>query len=102
MGKQHLDFLALIAGPGKGRCACQRSGNIAGILMDIARDFPRWRVRAAILFERARIAIRLAGPVEPGSAIMHLAGRLKDIARRADIDIALPIPENVAAISVTY
>ncbi len=46
MGKQHLDFLAFIAGAGEGRCACQRSGNIARLLMDIARDFPRWRVRA--------------------------------------------------------
>ena len=95
MGKQHLDFLALIAGPGEGRCVCQRSGNIACVLIDIARDFPRWRVWAAILFERARIAIRLAGPVEQGSPVMNTARCSQQLATWADIDIALSIPFEV-------
>ena len=58
VGKQHLDPLAITARLLKRRGVGKCSGDIAGILMDAARDFALGRFRTASRLQRARAAVR--------------------------------------------
>lgn len=95
VGEQHLNALALATRLVKGRRVVEGPGDIAGILMDIARNLAVWGLGAASLFERTRFAVVLAGPVEQRAAVMHLACGLERLAPRAEIEAALAIPGEV-------
>jgi hypothetical protein len=64
MGKQHFDALSLATGSFEGLCAGERTGNIAGIFMNAARDFARRLLRTASHLVRAGVAIRFARPIQ--------------------------------------
>ena len=59
----HLDLLALTSRLLKALSASERPRNVSGMLMDVARDLARSVFRAALRFERAYIAIELAGAI---------------------------------------
>ena len=65
--------------------------------MEVARDLARIGISAALRSHRAYIAVALRGAVEQRAAIMHGATGLEQLAVRADIDTALPVPAEVRA-----
>ena len=67
--------------------AGERSGDIAGILIDAARDFALGRLGTASGPERTRAAVRGLCAIEQCHAIVDVARRVKRLALRADIDI---------------
>lgn len=60
MREPHLDLLALAAGPLKALGPTERSGDVSGMLMDIARNLARRLLWAALRLEWAYIAVELA------------------------------------------
>jgi hypothetical protein len=54
----------------------ERTGNIPGVLMDVARDLARWVLRTALRFEWAYIAVELAGAIQKRLALMYGTGFL--------------------------
>ena len=63
MGKEHLDLLAPMPRTLIGRRVRQSPGDIARILVYVARHLALWRVRTALDLERAILAVGLARPV---------------------------------------
>ena len=68
VGKQHLDLLAVVTGALEGRRAGQGSGDIPGILIQIARHPAPGRVGAAAQLEIAALTI---GSAWPGRSVCH-------------------------------
>src|SRR4029453_9271070 len=64
--------------------------------MDVARDLARWFFWAALRFERAYIAVELAGAIQKGLALVHGAARSEPLSARAVIDVAGRIISKVA------
>ena len=95
--KPHLDLLALAPRLLKVLGASERSGNVAGMLMDIARDLARWLLWAALGFERAYIAVELAGAIQKRLALVHGAARPELLSARAVVDVTGRIISKVAA-----
>jgi len=62
----HLDLLALTSRLLKALGASERPGNVSGMLVDVARDLASWFLWTALRFERANIAVELAGTMLPG------------------------------------
>jgi len=62
--KEHLDLLALLAGSFIGRSSDQRSGHIACLFEDAARDLPSRLFRTASGLQRTRCAIEVAGAIQ--------------------------------------
>src|SRR5205814_2484379 len=67
------------------------------MLMDIARDLARWLLWAALGFERAYIAVELAGAIQKRLALMDRAARSEPLSTRAMVDVACRIILKVAA-----
>jgi hypothetical protein len=95
--KPHLDLLALAPRLLEVLGANERSGDVAGTLMDIARNLARWVFRTALRFERAYIAVELAGAIQKRLALMHGATCPKLLSARAVVDVAGWIISKVAA-----
>jgi hypothetical protein len=98
MGEQHLDALSITARLLEcfGLCLC--AGNIAGGLVEAARDSAHRRLRTAPRLERAAAAIACPGPVvECLPSAGQLAGRRQNLAGRADINVALLVEGEVFA-----
>src|ERR1700757_2520220 len=91
VGEQHFDALTVATRLLKGLGLAERTSDIAGILVDAARDLARWLLRAASQLQRAHIAIAFARPIQQLLVIDDLAGGGEDLASRADIDVALLI-----------
>ena len=64
MCKPHLDLLALAPRLLEALGASERPGDVAGVLMDVARDLARWLLRAALRLEWAHIAVELACAIQ--------------------------------------
>src|SRR4051794_13683903 len=64
--------------------------------MDVARDLARWFLWAALRFERAYIAVELAGAVQKGLAFVHGAARSEPLSARAVVDVVGRIISKVA------
>jgi hypothetical protein len=60
MGKQHLDALSVATGLYEGFCIGERTGNVAGIFMNAARDLAGRLLWATSHVVWARVAIRFA------------------------------------------
>jgi hypothetical protein len=60
----HLDLLALTSRLLKALGASERPGNVSGMLVDVARDLASWFLWTALRFERANIAVELAGTIQ--------------------------------------
>ena len=56
MRKAHLNLFALFTRFLERRCSIERTRMIAGALVDVARYYALWSVRAALRLERARAA----------------------------------------------
>src|SRR5450631_1331789 len=65
--------------------------------MDIARDLARRLLWAALRFERAYIAVELAGAIQKRLAFVHGAARPKPLSSRAVVDVAGRVISKVAA-----
>jgi hypothetical protein len=79
----HLDLLALMSRLLEALGARERPGNVSGVLMDVARDLARWFFWTALRFERAYIAVELAGTIQKRLALVHGAARPKPLSARA-------------------
>src|SRR6202021_1152490 len=64
MGEQHHDFFPPAAGPRVFRSCGVRTGHVAGVFIKVSRDLAGDRVRTALGFEFAGIAIQFAGAIE--------------------------------------
>src|ERR1700704_2224807 len=71
----HLDLLALTSRLLKALGASERPGNVSGMLVDVARDLASWFLWTALRFERANIAVELAGTIQQCLAFVHGAAR---------------------------
>src|SRR4051812_48794628 len=96
MCEPHLDLLALTSRRLEALGSFQRPGDVAGVLMDVARDLARWFFWAALRFERAYIAVELAGAIQKGLALVHGAARSEPLSARAVVDVAGRIISKVA------
>ena len=103
MGKQHLYLLSSPTGRFKFRRPSERPSNVAGIFVQIARNLPRHRIRAAPRLEFADVAILLAGAVT-ARAVSRDAGARRGVgapeldqlfACRTDIAVSLGIEREV-------
>ena len=63
MREPHLDLLALAPRLLEAFGAGERTGNVSGVFMDVARNFACWLFWTALRFERAYIAVELAGAI---------------------------------------
>jgi hypothetical protein len=98
MGEQHLDALSITARLLECFGLCHCAGNIAGRLVEAARDSAHRRLRTALRFERAASAIACPGPVVKCLPIAgQLAGRRQNLAGRADVNVALFVEGEVFA-----
>lgn len=52
--------------------------NITGILVEAAGDLPEGGIRAALLFHRAGLTVRLAGSVNDGVGLCDVATRVSE------------------------
>ena len=97
MREPHLNALSLVSRSGKCLCLHLSPSDIAGVLVQVAWDLARVGIRAALCSDRAYIAVALRGAVEQRAAVMHGATGLEQLAVRADVDTALPVPAEVRA-----
>jgi hypothetical protein len=56
----HLDLVALTARLFESFSVGKRTGDVSGVLVDVARDLARWVCRTALWFKRTYIAVELA------------------------------------------
>src|SRR4029077_16297565 len=89
MGEQHLDAFAVAARLLKSFGVNERTGGIASVLIDAARDFALRRLRTAFGFQRTRPTIRGSRAIEENIAIVDPAFRVQKLALRAYIDVAI-------------
>src|SRR5262249_43615505 len=97
MREPHLDALPLVSRSCECLCLHLSPCDIAGILVQIAWDLARISVGAALCSDRTYIAVALRGAVEQRASVMHSAAGLEQLAVRADVDTALPVPVEVRA-----
>jgi len=93
----HLDLLALTSRLLKALSASERSRNVSGMLMDVARDLALWFLWAALRFEWAYIAVELTCAIQKRLALMHRAARSELLSARAVVDVTCRIISKVAA-----
>src|SRR5882724_9499463 len=93
----HLDLLALAPRLLKALGASERSGDVSGMLMDIARNLARRFIWAALRFEGAYIAVKFACTIQKRLALVHGAARPEPLSARAMVDVAGRIISKVAA-----
>src|ERR1700710_2272402 len=65
--------------------------------MDVAWDLARWVFRTALRFERAYVAVELAGAIQKRLALMHGPARPKLLTARAVVDVGGRVISKVAA-----
>src|SRR5690606_6911840 len=65
VGEQHLDLLATMSRAFIGGGACQGTGNVAGVFVEVSRDLAGRGVRATSRLESAAVAGALAGAIDP-------------------------------------
>ena len=75
----------------------EHAGNVAGIFMNAARDLAGRFLGAASHFERAYVAIRFAGPIQPLIIIHDLAGRGEGFECWTDVDVTRLVEGEVLA-----
>src|SRR6516225_11433837 len=91
----HLNTLSLVSGFGKRLCLHLPSCDIAGILMQVARDLARIGRGAALRSYRAHVAVPLRGAVQQGASVVHSAAGLKQFPIGADVGPAPPVPGRI-------
>ena|ERR1700756_2588885 len=97
MCKPHLDLLALSSRLFEAIGTNERSGNVPGMLVDVARDLARWFLWAALRFEWAYAAVAPAGTIQKRLVIVHRAARPELLSARAVVEVACRVILKVAA-----
>src|SRR5260370_41153543 len=93
----HLDALAVAPRLLEGVSADEQSGDIACVLVNVARDLSCWFLRTTPRFEGASVAIELACAIKKRLAIMHRAARSECLATRTVVDVSLRVASKFAA-----
>src|SRR5580704_562697 len=91
----HFNTLPFVSRLGKRLCLHLPSCDIAGVLMDIARDLARIGRGAALRSYWAHVAVPLRGAVQQRASVVHGAAGLKQFPIWADVGPALPVPVEV-------
>src|SRR5262245_45961578 len=91
----HLDLLAFVARLLELRRVDKCASHITGILVDVPAQPSERHVRCALGLQRAGSTIARDGDVHNRPISMNLAGSRQQFARRAGVDIALPIEREV-------
>ena len=97
MCKPHLDLLALTSRLFETLRANERPGDVAGMLMDVARNLARWFLWAALRFEWAYAAVAPAGTIQKRVVIVHCATRPELLSAWAVVEVAGRVILKVAA-----
>ena len=97
MRKAHLDALALISRLEEALRPHQPARNIAGILMDIPRDFPCELPGATTHLERTDIAIELGSTIKKRPAVVYGAAGVQHLVVGADINASPVVPPEIRA-----
>jgi hypothetical protein len=97
MREPHLDPLSLVSRSCECFCLHLSPSDVAGVLVKVARDLARIGISAALRSDRADITVALRSAVEQRASVMHGATGLEQLAVRADVDTALPVPAEVRA-----
>ena len=96
MRKQHLNAFPVATRLLKRLGLDQRPGNITGLLIDAARNFPLRRLWTAFGFERATAAIMGACARQDRLTVVdQFARRRKCLAGRTGVDVALLVEREV-------
>ena len=95
MCKAHLDAFAVAPRLLECLSAGERSGKVSCRLVDIAGDSALWLFRAALRFERARVAVEFARAIEQRVAIMYCAARLELLSAGTLVDICSRVVSEV-------
>src|SRR5438477_9474682 len=82
MCEPHLDALSFVSRSGECLCLHLSPCDVAGVLVEVARDLARIGCGAALGSDRARIAVALGGAVEQRSSIVHGAVGSEQLAAR--------------------
>src|SRR5262249_841067 len=85
MGEQHLDALSIVARPFERLGLAECPSDIAGLLVDTARDLARRLLRTAPHLERADVAAELAGSVKQQVVIHDFASAREGLPAQADL-----------------
>ena len=93
--EQHLDLLAVAARLREGFRFGQHAGGVACGLIHVADDPPRRHVRAALRFKRAGAARRHGAEIAKRVIAVDMARRGQRLARRACIDVAHLVVDEV-------
>ena len=73
----------------------QRASDISGALMEIAGYISHRRAGATAHLEGTGIAIGFGGAVAKCIAVVHGSRRMQQLVVRTDIDVAIPIEDEV-------
>ena len=96
MREPHLNLLALASRLLEGFSIRKGTRNVSGAFVDVARNLARWFLRTALRFERAYIAVELAGAIQKRLALMHGTTCAKLLPTRAEVNVACRIISKVA------
>ena len=97
VGEAHLDTLSFVSRSGERLCLHLPPSDIAGVLVEVARDLARVSRGAALRSERAYIAVELGGAVEQRASVVHSAAGPKQLTVGAYVNTPLAVPAEVRA-----
>ena len=97
MCEPHLDLFAFTSRLFEALGAGERTGNVSGVFMDVARDLARGLLWGALRFEWASIAIELACALQKRLALVYCAARPEPLSTWAVVDVAGRIISKVVA-----
>src|SRR5262249_26265299 len=95
VGEQHLDPFAIAARLLEGLGFAEGTSNVAGLLVDAARNLPRRLLRAASHLERAHTTIERTRPVEQLLVIHDLARGGERLAGGTGVDVTRLVEREV-------
>ena len=96
VGEQHLDAFAIATRSLEGLGFADGTSNVAGLLINAARDLPRRLHRAASHLERAHITIELARPIEQLLVIHDLPRGGERLAGGTGVDVTRLVEREVS------
>ena len=81
-------FFAFASRDPKALGASKRPGDVAGVLMNVARDLAKGNLRATLCFEFAAIAVALSSQIDQCSSAIHECPRRRQgLARGTMVDV---------------
>ena len=96
MCKAHLNLFALVTRFLERRCSIERTRMIAGVLVDVARDYALWSVRAALGLKEAQAAVVGARRIAQHVARENAARRFEELTCWTNVYVAVFVEPKVA------